>query len=74
MPEIKRTIDSIPHIEINRPILFISGYEDYLFVNQIEEFVKNKSNCILKKIKKSGHIVNIDQHQMFNQFTVNFLK
>ena len=52
----------------------ISGHEDYLFVNQIEEFVKNKSNCILKKIKKSGHIVNIDQHQMFNQFTVNFLK
>lgn len=74
LPEIKRTIDSISHIEINRPILFISGHEDYLFVNQIEEFVKNKSNCILKKIKKSGHIVNIDQHQMFNQFTVNFLK
>jgi len=74
LPEIKRTIDSISLIEINKPILFISGYEDYLFVSQIEEFVKNKSNCILKKIKKSGHIVNIDQYKIFNQSTLNFLK
>jgi len=74
LPEIKHSIDSISKLEVKRPILFISGHEDYLFVSQIEKFVKNKSNCILKKIKKSGHIVNIDQYKIFNQSTLNFLK
>ena len=44
------------------------------FVQQIEEYVKDKSNCFLKKVNNSGHIVNIDQHKIFNNFTLKFLK
>ena len=74
LPEIKATIDNISNLKIDRPILFISGQEDYLFVNQIEEYVKSHSNCILKRIKHSGHIVNIDQPHLFNKHTLQFLR
>ena len=74
LPEIKSTIDNISTIQLTKPTLFISGIEDYLFVRQIELYVKDKSNCILEKVNNSGHIVNIDQHQIFNRFALNFLK
>ena len=74
LPEIKHSIDDISKLKLSKPTLFISGIEDYLFVQQIEEYVKDKSNCFLKKVNNSGHIVNIDQHKIFNNFTLKFLK
>jgi len=74
IPEIKSNIDTISQFDIKHSVLFISGQEDYLFVRQIECFVKNRPYCIFKKINGSGHIVNIDQHQRFNEYTLNFLK
>ena len=74
LPEIKHTIDGISKLRLSKPTLFISGIEDYLFVRQIEEYVKDKSNCFLQKVNNSGHIVNIDQHKIFNNFTLRFLK
>ena len=74
LPEIKNTIDNISTLNLTSPTLFISGIEDYLFISQIEEFVHDKSNCFLQKVKNSGHIVNIDQYQVFNNFAINFLK
>ena len=64
----------ISKIKLSKPTLFISGIEDYLFVRQIEEYVKDKSNCFLEKINNSGHIVNIDQYQTFNKVALKFLK
>ena len=72
--EIKHTIDDISKLKLSKPTLFISGIEDYLFVRQIEEYVKDKSNCFLEKVNNSGHIVNIDQYQTFNKFALRFLK
>ncbi|MGB2364489.1 MAG: alpha/beta fold hydrolase [Flavobacteriales bacterium] len=74
LPEIKLTIDDISKLKLSKPTLFISGIEDYLFVRQIEEYVKDKSNCFLEKVNNSGHIVNIDQYQTFNKFALKFLK
>ena len=74
LPEIKHTIDDISKLKLSKPTLFISGIEDYLFVRQIEEYVKDKSNCFLEKVNNSGHIVNIDQYQTFNKFALRFLK
>lgn len=74
LPEIKSTIDDISNLNLVCPTLFISGIEDYLFINQIEDYVKDKSNCILEKVNNSGHIVNIDQYQVFNNFAISFLK
>ena len=74
LPEIKHTIDDISKLKLSKPTLFISGIEDYLFVRQIEEYVKDKSNCFLEKVNNSGHIVNIDQYQTFNKFALGFLK
>lgn len=74
LPEIKSSIDDISKLKLSKPTLFISGIEDYLFVRQIEEYVKDKSNCFLQKVNNSGHIVNIDQHKIFNNFTLRFLK
>ena len=73
LPEIKHTIDDISKLKLSKPNLFISGIEDYLFVRQIEEYVKI-SPIVLEKVNNSGHIVNIDQYHTFNKFALRFLK
>ena len=50
LPEIKHTIDDISKLKLSKPTLFISGIEDYLFVRQIEEYVKDKS-IVFRKSK-----------------------
>lgn len=74
LPEIKTTIENMANLKMDQPVLFISGQEDYLFINQIEEYVKDKSNCVLQRIQQSGHIVNIDQYKQFNQLSLRFLE
>jgi pimeloyl-ACP methyl ester carboxylesterase len=56
------------------PTLFVMGEEDHLFVTPVKELVKKQKELGLKLIKDSGHVCNIDQPEMFNSITLEFLK
>lgn len=59
--------------EINIPTLYIMGGEDHLFLPSIKKVVKNHVASTLFIIENCGHVVNIDQPDIFNTKTINFI-
>ena len=55
------------------PVLFISGKQDYLFVNSVKRTQKKISDATLCFIEKCGHVCSIEKHNEFNGLVVNFL-
>jgi len=55
------------------PTLFLMGEEDYLFIPPVEELVRRNEEFQLIKIKDSGHVCNIDQPDIFNQLSIDFI-
>ena len=55
------------------PTLFLMGDEDYLFIPPIEEVVRRNEGFEFIKIKDSGHVCNIDQPDLFNQFSIDYI-
>ena len=56
------------------PTLFVMGEEDYLFLPSVQQLVKENNKLKFECIKQSGHVCNIDQPQVFNQVTIDFIK
>ena len=74
LPEIKISIDQLVDVHFKEKTLFISGKEDYLFIQKIEQFVKDKPNLSFVKVNDSGHIINIDNHETFNRLVFDFIQ
>lgn len=55
------------------PTLFLMGAEDYLFIPPIEEVVRKNKGFEYIKIKNSGHVCNIDQPEVFNQLSIDYI-
>lgn len=56
------------------PTLYIMGEEDYMFLPSIAKLVKNHAFAELCIVPKCGHVVNIEQPEVFNQAALAFLK
>lgn len=56
------------------PTLFLMGDEDYLFIPPIEEVVSKNEKFEFIKIKDSGHVCNIDQPDVFNKLSIDYIK
>lgn len=54
--------------------LYIMGDEDYMFLPTIKKLVKKHSKSELSIVSDSGHVVNVDQANNFNQKAIQFLK
>ncbi|MFK4997381.1 alpha/beta fold hydrolase [Bacillus sp. N9] len=50
------------------------GEEDYLFLAPVKELVQKQPDLRLITLKNSGHVCNIDQPEMFNKVTVQFIQ
>jgi pimeloyl-ACP methyl ester carboxylesterase len=55
------------------PTLFLMGEEDYLFIPPIEEAVRKSDAFEFIKIKNSGHVCNIEQPEIFNQLSIDYI-
>lgn len=60
--------------DINIPTLYIMGEQDYLFLPIIEKLVKIHKKAILSIIPKCGHVVNVEQHEVFNKSAIKFIQ
>ncbi|MDA8948922.1 alpha/beta hydrolase [Flavobacteriaceae bacterium] len=75
----KLTANLLPVLEIIRrrevkiPTLYIMGSQDYMFLPFVERIVKIHQFSKLLVLKKSGHVVNIDQPKQFNDELLSFL-
>jgi len=60
--------------EAKRPVLYLMGDHDYMFLPQVMSLVKKQPNSILKIIPDSGHVCNVEQADMFNSLSLEFIK
>ena len=72
---IKKVLKSQRQIKINGPpSLYVMGAEDHLFLPSVRKAVSSFTNAQLSVIENSGHVVNVDQPNKFNDRVIRFLK
>lgn len=59
---------------INIPTFYIMGEEDHLFLPSIKKVVETHLKATLFIIENCGHVVNIEQAQIFNQKSIQFIE
>jgi pimeloyl-ACP methyl ester carboxylesterase len=55
------------------PTLYIMGSEDYMFLPFVKTVAASHQNATLEIVADSGHVVNIDQPEEFNNRVIRFL-
>ena len=58
----------------NFPVLYLMGRQDHLFIKDSIEMSKMEVNSKLEIIENCGHIVNIEQAELFNIKAIEFLR
>jgi len=58
---------------IKIPTLYVMGGEDYLFLPTIEKVVQKNEMSSLVTIQYCGHVVNVEQPELFNHLVVNYI-
>ncbi len=56
------------------PTLYVMGEEDHMFLPSISKLVNNHLSSELFVIPDCGHVVNIEQPEIFNKQVLNFIK
>lgn len=70
---IKKLLRSQRLKDAHIPSLYVMGSEDHLFLPSVSQAVLNFKNAQLSVIENSGHVVNIDQPNIFNNNVIEFL-
>lgn len=60
--------------DIPVPTLYIMGDEDYMFLPQVKRLVKEHKFSLLKVLENCGHVCNVEQPEIFNQLSIDFIK
>ncbi|WP_395092505.1 alpha/beta fold hydrolase [Vaginella massiliensis] len=76
----KLTADVLPllrifrEVELNIPTFYIMGEEDHMFLPSVKKLVKRHfKTAELHVVQNSGHVVNVDQPQIFNEKVINYI-
>lgn len=59
--------------EIPVPTLYLMGEEDYMFLPPVQALVKKHIHSTLQIVRDSGHVVNVEQPQFFNERSIAFI-
>ncbi len=59
--------------DIKIPTLYMMGEEDYLFLPSVKKVVSAHKFSELFVIKNSGHVVNVEQPEVFNKESITFI-
>jgi pimeloyl-ACP methyl ester carboxylesterase len=59
--------------DINIPTLYVMGAEDHLFLPSIKNIVSKHITSSLFVIDNCGHVVNVEQPEVFNNQTIGFI-
>lgn len=60
--------------ELPVPTLYLMGEEDYMFLPPVQAIVREHKFSTLHIVPNSGHVCNIDQPEVFNMVSINFIK
>lgn len=56
------------------PTLYVMGEEDHMFLPSVSKLVKDHVSSRLHVIPSCGHVVNVEQPDVFNRETIGFMK
>jgi pimeloyl-ACP methyl ester carboxylesterase len=59
--------------DIQIPTLYVMGSEDHLFLPSIKNIVSKHSTSSLFVVENCGHVVNVEQPELFNSHTIQFI-
>lgn len=60
--------------DLSIPTLYIMGEEDVMFLASVRNIVKDQKQSFLKVIEACGHVVNVEQPEIFNKLSLDWLK
>jgi pimeloyl-ACP methyl ester carboxylesterase len=60
--------------DLSIPTLYIMGEEDVMFLASVRNIVKDQKKSFLKVIEACGHVVNVEQPEVFNKLSLDWLK
>lgn len=60
--------------EIQIPMLYVMGEEDYMFLPPVQQIVKDHKASFLQVIENCGHVCNVEKPDEFNKVSISFLK
>ncbi|GAA5646731.1 MULTISPECIES: alpha/beta fold hydrolase [Vibrio] len=56
------------------PTLYLMGARDYMFIQPVKEMVAVHRTSELREIPDCGHVCNVEQPDVFNQHSIEFIK
>lgn len=60
--------------EMHAPTLYVMGEEDHMFLPPVKKMVAEFTHSWLEVVEGSGHVVNVDKPEEFNEISLRFLK
>ena len=61
--------------ELPIPTLYLMGEEDHMFLPPVRHLVeRHRTSSTLRVLADSGHVVNVDRPDLFNRFSIEFMK
>jgi pimeloyl-ACP methyl ester carboxylesterase len=60
--------------DLSIPTLYIMGEEDVMFLASVRNIVKDQKKSFLNVIEACGHVVNVEQPEVFNKLSLDWLK
>jgi pimeloyl-ACP methyl ester carboxylesterase len=60
--------------DLGIPTLYVMGDQDVMFLEPVKNLVRLHQNSVLKILEKCGHVVNVEQPDLFNKLSVSFIK
>lgn len=59
--------------EMDAPTLYIMGEEDHMFLPPVRKMIQDFNHSYLEVVLDSGHVVNVDKPDEFNEISLRFL-
>lgn len=72
--EIKDNLQEFLIKEASAPVLYLMGDRDHMFLPMVSRLVQKHLNSSLEIISDSGHVCNIDQPEVFNERSIQFIR
>lgn len=60
--------------DCGKPTLYIMGQEDHMFLPTVSKLVANHKSAQLVVVPDCGHVVNVEQPDVFNEKAIGYLK
>tara|TARA_B100000989_G_C19515292_1_gene461295 strand:- start:36 stop:818 length:783 start_codon:yes stop_codon:yes gene_type:complete len=72
--ELKPLLLLFRQVDVGIPTLYVMGEEDYMFLPSIRKMAGMHKTSQITVVPECGHVVNVEQPEVFNKTTLGFLK